>query len=202
MRTRARGAPGRSSHPAESGRLGCDGAPRLRVHRGPGGGGGRRVPGRSGWLLLPLFCDEAIILTVVWANDGFCLLERGVYFTSCTPGEGARRRTLELQIRKVSSEGRVLGGEGRQLPALSGLALPGWEPGSRGGTCSLLLRGSELRCRGLGQPGPPGTRARGEAPSGSQVRSRRRAGLRPLDRGGTAGSRILRAPGAGRERGG
>ena len=56
--------------------------------------------------------------------------------------------------------------------------------GSRGGGFSLLLRASKRRGRGLGHRGAPGTRAGGEAPSGSQARARLRAPSLPFDRGG------------------
>ena len=38
------------------------------------------------------------------------------------------RRMLELQIRKFSGWGKVLGDGGSELPLLTRLVLPGWEP--------------------------------------------------------------------------
>lgn len=71
---------------SESGLAGLRG--RCASTEAPAAGGSWAAP--MGWLLLLSFCDEAIILTLVWANDGFCLREHGVYFTSTILGEGVR----------------------------------------------------------------------------------------------------------------
>lgn len=120
-----------------------------------------------------------------------------------SPGRGRapERRTLELQIRKLSGWGRVLGGGVSELPFLACLALPGWEP------------------RGRIQPSPAGVCLSGEAggwgtgarPGLALVERRlleakhaRVSGPRrlPLTVVGTAQFRIPRALGARRERGG
>lgn len=75
------------------------------------------------------------------------------------------RRMLELQIRKFSGWGKVLGDGGSELPLLTRLVLPGWEPRRADSAFSC----GRLSGRAGFWPGAPRTLAPGEAPSGSQV---------------------------------
>lgn len=105
---------------------------RLRTHRGPRGGG------KPGWFLS--YCragsatKRASISAAVWANDGFCWRERGVYSTF-HPGEGARSWAPGEGRRSCKSQTPRLGEEvGTRFPA----SLPGPCPGGSG--LSLLPR--------------------------------------------------------------
>lgn len=147
--TRAhRGLRAARATPLGRGRPGCDVTrrpPRPRRRR-------RQRQVRQTRLVTALsFCDEAIILTVVWANDGFCLLERRVYFTS-RPSPGRGRADAGLQIRKLSGWGKVL-----EMGAVSSFLLlgPAWV-GAQGGGFSLLLRACERKGRVLGAQAHPG----------------------------------------------